>query len=203
MKKSVKYAIGIIVVAVAGYNSLYFKKLSDVKQGADKFNAPQYASELYSKILSDSAKAIPLDQLVKDIQTDKEKAFATYGNALAIGSTRYFLVKGNGGVKDVQESDVPIETSEKNEVNIATEFVYGNAIRDASKKVSLNDFSNTEDLNNISVEVNKLIRTKILPPFKSAVKKGATVIFLGAVELNKEHLNLNDMELIPIQLSPQ
>jgi len=39
-----------------------------------------------------------------------------------------------------------------------------------------------------------------LPSFKSTVKKGNTIEFVGAIELNKEHLNLQKIEVVPIEI---
>jgi len=188
-------------VLFLAYNSIYFKKLSEVKASDKKFDAAAYAKGLYAKLPGITEKAIAFDQLVNEVNADKAKAFADYGHALAIGSTRFFMVKGSGVVKQLNESDVMLATTANNNLRIATEFVFGNAVRDASGQVNLNDFTNTVDLSNISSEVDKIIRADVLPPFKSAVKKGDKVDFAGAVELNQEHLNLDDVELIPVSLN--
>ncbi len=70
-------------------------------------------------------------------------------------------------------------------IKLATEFIYGNAIRDASGLVDVKDFPNTMDLNNISEELNKMVRKTVLPPFKTAVKKGDKIIVTGAIEIKK------------------
>jgi predicted lipoprotein len=201
MNKGIKYSIWVVVIAFIGYNSVYFKKLSEVKAAGEKFNAVAYAQRLYSLLTTSSEKAITLDQLINELQADKAKAFNQYGKALAIGSTRFFMVSGSGIVKAITENEVVLSTDNKNELHIATEFVFGNAIRDASGQVNLNDFTNTADLNNISSEVNKIVRNKVLPPFKSAIKTGDRVAFTGAVGLNREHLDLNGIELMPINLN--
>lgn len=200
MKKGIKYTVWAVVVLFPAYNSVYFKKLSEVKASDKKFDAVAYAKGLYAKLPGITEKAITLDQLVNEVNADKTKAFADYGHALAIGSTRFFMVRGSGVVKEINESDVLLTTASGNNLHIATEFVFGNAVRDASGEVNLNDFTNTVDLSNISSEVDKLIRAEVLPPFKSIVKKGDKVDFTGAVELNQEHLNLGEVELMPIEL---
>jgi predicted lipoprotein len=83
---------------------------------------------------------------------------------------------------------------------IATEFVFGNAIRDASGLINLNEFTNTMDFNNVSAEVNKIVRTSVLPSFKTNVKLGSRIQLFGAIELNKEHLSANNIEIIPISI---
>jgi len=82
----------------------------------------------------------------------------------------------------------------------ATEYIYGNAVRDASGLVDIKDFTNTTDLNNISEQLNKTIRLEVLPPFKKQVKQGNKIEVVAAVELNKAHINFNDLELIPVRL---
>jgi predicted lipoprotein len=56
------------------------------------------------------------------------------------------------------------------------------------------------DFNNISAEINKIIRKEVIPSFKHRVKMGETVEFIGAVEFNQKHLNLSKIEIIPISL---
>ena len=193
--------IWTVVVAFLAYHSVYFKKLSDVKASGKTFDATAYAVDMLNNRLPAVAdKAVNIDQLIAEINADKVKAFADYGHALAIGSTRFFMVKGSGRLSDINESDAGLITGGNNHVQIATEYVFGNAVRDASGLVNLNDFSNTVDLSNISSAVDRLIRRQVVPPFKAAAKKGDTVVFTGAIELNQEHLKLTGIEVMPVRL---
>lgn len=149
------------------------------------------------------SRAVELKKLTAILTTDATKAFETYSHALGIGNLRYFLVKGKGKIISVNEDDVSVllksDTSQQ-AVTIATEYIFGNAVRDATGLIDINEFTNTMDFNNVSAEFNKTIREKVLPAFKSAVKKGNTIEFSGAIELNKAHLNLSQIEVIPVQL---
>ncbi len=201
MNKLAKYTLGTALIALAGYNAVYVKKLSDVKKSGTDFDAVAYAERLFNEINTDTAKIISLDQLLQAIEQDKTNAFAKHGHALALGNTRYFLVCGTGIVKDTAETGVELQTEENNRLTIVTAFVYGNAVRDASGRVQLSDFNNTADLNAISADLDKIIRQSVIPPFRKSVHPGDTVDFLGAVELNQEHLNLDAIEVIPIRLT--
>jgi len=66
--------------------------------------------------------------------------------------------------------------------------------------ININEFNNTMDFNNVSAELNKIIREKVLPAFKQKVKKGNSIEFTGAIELNKEHLDLSNIEVIPVEI---
>lgn len=202
VKKIIKYIVLFIVVIFLAYNSVYFKKLSEVKAAANKsFNAASYARTFMDEKLKAAAvKAPDADVLINQLQNNPVKAFKTDAHSLDIGNTRYFMVKGQGVITNIDESDIYLTTPGKINLKIAIEYVFGNALRDAPGVITVNDFTNTMDLNNVSAEVNKLVREEVLPPFKSQAKKGDSISFSGAFELNQEHMNLNDIEIIPASL---
>jgi len=200
MPKPIRYLLYASVIALLAYNSVYFKKLDEVKAGTVAFDAAGYARDFWEKkLMPGLSKAVDLNALTTLLKADKEKAFREHSHALGIGNIRYFLVKGNGIVSDVDENEVKLEMEEQ-EVRIAIEYIFGNAVRDASGAIDINAFTNSMDFNNVSAEINKLIREKVVPPFKSSVKKGDRVAFHGAIELNREHLQVNDIEIIPVSL---
>ena len=203
--KAVKYIILILVITVIAYNSVYFKKLDEVKalKAATEFNATRYAQTFWeNKLIPDLDKAIDILQLTTMLSSDTAKAFDTYSHALGIGNLRYFLVKGRGLITSINENDVSVSAdSGKQNITIATEYIFGNAVRDATGLININEFNNTMDFNNVSAEINKIIREKVLPSFKSNAKKGSRIKFVGAIELNKEHLDLSGIEVIPVKVS--
>ncbi|MGV3588101.1 MAG: DUF2291 domain-containing protein [Adhaeribacter sp.] len=206
-KKVIKYTVALILLLVVGYNSVYIKKLSEVKAAATsgKFDAAAYAQTFWQEKLTPGlAKANDLPELLTLLKSDKENAFKNYSHALGIGNLRYFLIRGEGKITAVNENDISVTLlpdSVGQEVKLATEFVYGNAVRDALGILSINDFSNTMDMNNVSAELNNKIRTEIIPPFRAQAKKGALVQFIGAIELNQAHLRLDEIEVIPVSLN--
>ena len=204
--KAAKYIILIVIMATVAYNSVYFKKLDEVNasRSAKQFNAAAYAQTFWTtKLIPNLDKAIDITQLTTMLSTNAPKTFDTYSHALGIGNLRYFLVKGKGTIASVNEDDVSIllqpDTS-RPILTLATEYIFGNAIRDATGLVNVSDFTNTMDFNNVSAELNKIIREKVLPPFKQQAKKGDKVEFTGAIELNKEHLDISKIEVIPVRI---
>ena len=204
MKKSVKYIVFLAVVAVVAYNSVYLKALDEVKAGTSSFNAAKYAGEFWTaRLIPALKKSVSCNILLPLLQTEKDKAFDQYSHALGIGNIRYFLVKGEGEVISVDENEVIVRldsAGQRPELRLATEYVFGNAVRDASGSLDINEFENSMDFNNVSAEINKIIRDKVIPPFRSKVKKGDVVSFHGAIELNREYLDLKLVEVIPVEL---
>jgi predicted lipoprotein len=205
MNKIIKYILVLLVIGLLGYKSIYIKKLSDVKKTTgDKFDAAAFSKKLWNeKLPAKLDSAIELTNLIKAIETNPADAFSKYSNAMGIGNYRYSMVKLTGIAAIVNEDDIILQVNHADSlmtVKLATEYVYGNAIRDASALVDIKDFTNAMDLNNISEELNKTVRTTVLPSFKKQVKPGDKIEVTGAVEINKEHIKLNDLELIPVRI---
>lgn len=205
MPKPIRYLLYVAVFALLAYHSVYFKKLDEVKAGAAAFDAAGYARDFWKKkLIPGLSGAVDLNALTAQLKSEKDKAFGQYSHALGIGNIGYFLVKGRGIVTDVGENEVSVKLADAGEhtayARIATEYIFGNAVRDASRAVDINAFTNSMDFNNVSAEINKLIREKVVPPFKSGVRKGDRVAFHGAIELNRAHLQLDNIEIIPVSL---
>jgi predicted lipoprotein len=191
----------VIVIAVVAYNSVYFGELDEVKaaKSGSEFNASTYAASFWDKKLLPAAdKAIDVSSLIEMLSTDADKAFYEHSHALGIGNLRYFLVKGSAMVENVTSDEVILVLEGGQRVTLATELVFGNAVRDATGLIDINEFTNTMDFNNVSAELNKIIREKVLPAFKQVVRKGDTVEFAGAIELNRNYPELTEIEVIPV-----
>jgi len=204
--KVAKYIIVAIVIVAIAYNSVYFKKLDEVTavKASTEFNAAKYAQIFWAtKLIPNLNKATDITKLSSLLSSDPTTTIDAYSHALGIGNLRYFLVSGKGTIESVNEDDlnVMLQTeNNKQNIKIVTEYIFGNAVRDATGLININEFNNTMDFNNVSAEINKLIRENVLPAFKQHAKKGDRISFTGAIELNKEHLDLSHIEVVPVEI---
>jgi predicted lipoprotein len=205
-KKIIKYSVIVLLIGFVAYNSVYFKSLSQLKAEAEakNFDATKYAEDYLNKELPALFNKVPdVDTLMNLLKAEPKKAFKIYSNAMAIGNVKFFMTKGSGTVNSISDNEITLVTTGKQNLTVATEFIFGNALRDASGIIKVEDFTNSADLNNVSAEINKLVRQKVLPPFKSKVKLGDKVTFIGAFELNQEHINLKNIEIVPVKIAVQ
>ena len=205
-KKIIKYSVIVLLIGFVAYNSVYFKSLSKLKAEAEakNFDATKYAEDYLNKELPALFNKVPdVDTLMNLLKAEPKKAFKLYSNAMAIGNVKFFMTKGTGMVNSISDNEITLVTIGKQNLTVATEFIFGNALRDASGIIKVEDFTNSADLNNVSAEINKLVRQKVLPPFKSKVKLGDKVTFIGAFELNQEHINLKNIEIVPVKIAVQ
>ena len=202
LKTALKYLGWLIVVIVIAYNSVYVQKLSEVKAAEVKpFDAKSYARDyLFKKLPATYGKVPRLDVLLAELNSNPTEAFKKYANSQNGGDIGYFMAAGEGKIINIDESIVSLQTK-AGPVSLATEYIFGNTVRDAPGLISIGEFSNSMDLNNVSEEINKLIKTEIVPPFKKKAQKGDSVSFVGCFELNKSALSLEKIEVIPVSLT--
>ena len=205
MKKIIRYILLLLVIGWVGFKSVYIKKLSEVEKTNDeKFDALTFSKKLWDeKLPARLDSAVGFATLIQALKTNPTDAFGRYSNAMGIGNYRYSLVKLTGTAAEIKEDEIIMQTKNGDSlinVTLATEYVYGNAIRDASGLLDIKDFANTTDLNSISEQLNAIVRKAVLPPFKQSVKQGDRIEATGAIEINKEHVRVTELELIPVRL---
>lgn len=206
LTKPWNYIVYTVIILFIGYNSIYIKRLSSLTQSQSaKFDATAFAQNIWDKKLPTRLnEAVELSSLADLLTTNKAVAFEKYSHAIAIGNYRYFLIKTSCLVKAINENDITVEVPLQSGsvlAKIATEFIYGNTVRDAIKLVDIKDFKKSDDLNNVSEAFNQIVRKEIISQLKTtSVKVGSKLEVVAAVELNKEHIKLNELELVPVQL---
>src|SRR5690348_10300134 len=144
MAKLLKYILLIAVIGVLVYNSVYFKKLSDVTNSdPGKFDAVAFSGRLWKGQMREKIdSAVDLSVLIKAMSADEEAALKKYTHTLDIGNYRYAFIRTQGTVAEVKEDEVLIQIPQDDSVMndiLATEYIYGNAIRDASGLLDLKD----------------------------------------------------------------
>jgi predicted lipoprotein len=204
MNKIFKYGIGILVSLIVIYFSLDIQKLDKTRAANinTAFNADDYAGKFWEKELSGCIeRAIDIDQLAGLLKTNPQQAISDYSQKLGISHTYFFTVKGSGKILSVEEEYLEVETDLKSKVQIATAFIFGNAVRDGSGKVDIDGFLNMTDFNNVSVAINKLVKERVVTPVITSVKPGMLIQFAGDIEISDDNLNLEDIRIIPILIN--
>ena len=203
-----RYLPTLVLLALAlfiGYHSVYFRRLSEMKKdGANSFDATGFAQSLWTGPVAASAdSAQSYVDLMDGIAREGVAALDRHSNALAIGNHRYAMVRAEGIVKSFTQEEIQMEVPHADSMIhliVAMEYIYGNAIRDASRTVAVKDFSNTSDLNSIAEALNRIARTRVVPDFRKTLSIGDRIEVTGAVELHREHQNLSVPEIQPVRL---
>lgn len=204
MNKTLKYITGIISILLIIWFSLDIQNLEKYNSTLkpETFNVNQYVANFWNDslpIIIASSKSIV--DLYAQLNINPQNAFDNYGKKLGISKTYYFMVKGKGVVDKVEDEFVLLTLDNKTKVKIATDFIYGNAVRDGSGKVDISNFVNMTDFNSVSIAINKLIKEKVVSPFRNNVKVLQQLAFTGAIEVNSEKMELPNVQIIPVSIN--
>lgn len=204
--KVVKYFLAIFFLGFIAYHAVYFKKLSAIKVSEEiAFDAVAYAKDyVFKKIPSIKNKALDIFMLISELEKDPKKLLQIDAKNPNSSDLKYFFISGQATISEINDEYILLKNIQNDkEVKLAVKYIFGNSARDCSGLISINDFTNTMDLNNVSEEINKLIRKEIVTPFIGKAKKGDLIAFTGAVEISLEEPKLSAIEIVPLTLAFQ
>ncbi len=198
--KIIKYVVLVVVIGIALYNSVNVKPLDEVKEIQNDlvFDAKAYANDFMSNKI-EALTSIDASVFLESISNDLENYCESKGKRLGISDEYNFIIDGNASVKSIEEEYAVVVKNDK-ELLIATDFIFGNAIRDGSAMADIGDYQNTMDFNSISVELNNIVRETIIPPFKNKVKIGDSLYYKGAVKIDVKKPRIDSIKVIPLSI---
>lgn len=203
MSKILKYTIGILAAILVVYLSLDIQNLEKHKAASApaSFNITDYMSRFWNDSLPASIASVPqMMDLLKMLNENPVSAFTKFGHKLGISKTYYFMAKGKGTIEKVVPEFLVLALDGQSKVKIATDFIYGNAVREGSGKVNINYFLNMTDFNNVSVAINKLVKEKVVSRLKKSAEVGQVLDFAGAFEVSEENIDLSTLLIIPVSV---
>jgi predicted lipoprotein len=115
-------------------------------------------------------------------------------------------VSGKGRVLSVSDDEVALAVTggaTAAEIVLPTGPLFGNAVRDGTGLLNVNDYPNSQDFNAVSEALNHLAETGVLPKLRAQAKVGSIVRFTGCVEVNDESSDLKPLRVIPISAEIQ
>ncbi len=205
MKKIWKILLSLLCLILALALSLDIRKLDggDSPARPGRFDAAAFAEEFWeTKLPRCISEATPVTDLSALLRTRPDEAFRTLGRTLGISKTYYFLVKGNGVIEEITGENLLVDTGAGTRASLSTLYLFGNAVRDGSGMVDINDFLNMMDFNQVSVEINRRIRERIVMPALPSLHPGQAIRFAGAAEINSKQFMPETISLIPLQITP-
>jgi predicted lipoprotein len=152
------------------------------------------------RLILGTVRAVDAAELVATVARDRELAQRTFGRSVGLGSVYYYFVKGAGSIVSVEKNSVGLSLHDgQPEVHIllATGNIFGNAVRDGTGLLNVNDFANSQDFNAVSSEINRRIEERVLRSLRQRAAIGARVRFVGCVEIVDEETDLRPLRIVP------
>ncbi|PKA98579.1 putative lipoprotein DUF2291 [Flavobacteriaceae bacterium MAR_2009_75] len=202
-KKLIKNVVLLVLLAIALYNSVYFRPLDEVvRSQSDLSFDPALAVAEFMNEGMGQIQVTNASDLISRLESDLDLTLEEQGKKLGISKNFYFMVEDDARVISVLDEAVLVGLGDGSgrEIRIATDFIFGNAIREASGMFDIGDYQNTMDFNNISIELNNRVRDEIIPPFLKSIKEGDQIYFKGAIKINQKEPALDELRVVPLVL---
>ena len=203
-RKVIKYSAVFIAVIIIVLLSLDITRLDSERRRpvSEAFDVEQYVTDLWNNqlpaVISD---AVELPYLIILLEDNPEEAFDNHSRKLGISNTHYFYFSASGTVEAIDEETVLVMINDNVPVELETLYVFGNAIRDGSGLVDIDEFLNMMDFNMVSVYLNRKVKSEVTDPFRREVQPGEVVSFTGATEIDRREGLPERLKVIPIQIT--
>lgn len=203
-RNALKYgAMGLIGVFLV-YHSLYVVSLDSRTADMVDEDIAQLAEEYFSQTLPGVMESAPTPcALLTALSKQEDNDWGGYGKQTNIGNRYYFLVRGEGVVQEIEDSFVRVAFGDGEKtcsLRIATVYIFGNEIRDASGELLLQDVGELTKFNAVSELLNKKVRNEVVTDLLKKVQVGQKIQLDGAFALNRRIGVTDDFEVMPIQL---
>lgn len=201
-----RYLVYAVLTGVVLYHSVYFEPLDQhqLQQNQGELQPAEFARDFWNNLLMKNLeRAVSASKLIQLFENDMATAVQQYGQTLGISSTHSYLVQGQGRITAVNKNGVEVSIEappDSPEVFIETRDIFGNAVRDASGLLNIDDFKSTMEYNAISVEINTIIREEVVPEILREAELGRSIRFVGAAEVNEDDPELSPLHVVPIQV---
>jgi predicted lipoprotein len=201
-KKILKYLAVILAILLVIFLSLDIHRLDSARArpAAEVFKAETFVGVFWEEHLPARLdEAVPAGRLFRMLEEDPDHAFENYSHKLGISNTHYFFIRGEGIVNNVGEEYITVGLDDNKNVELETVFIFGNAVRDGSGLVNIDDFENMMDFNLVSVYINRKVKREVADPLRDKASEGMRISFTGAAEINRLDIQTDRLKIIPLK----
>jgi len=177
-------ALAAVVLVAAAFNvKVVSASDADTAASEGQLDPAAYAAERFDDIAAQvEDEAVPLADLLAQLEGGADEA--EFGNTSGASSAYAFPVTftavagtATPPILPVTVEGVPAETTVQVQIGPA---LNGTALRDVTGEISFNEFTNQLEYQNVSTQLNDLVRTDVLEGFDAAAAAGKTVEVTGA-----------------------
>ena len=201
-RRALKYPAIFLAILLIVFLSLDIHRLDSarIRPVSEVFDVEEYVSDLWVNHLPEILEgAVEINSLIRMLDDNPDETFENHSHKLGISNTHYFIVKAEGVVESVDEETVTVNIGDNIRAELETVYIFGNAVRDGSGLVDIDDFMNMMDFNMVSVHLNRRVKSEVVEPFRKKVEQGMVMSFTGATEINRMDMQLDPVKVIPVK----
>ena len=174
---------------------------AEQSSAAAEFDPVAFVEKFWTdQLIPGAAQATDAAELLAIVKENPEAARQAHGRSVGLGHVYYYFVAGSGRIVSVEKNRVGLslrDGHEKAQVSLEAGNIFGNAVRDGTGLLDVNDFANSRDFNALSAEINGRIERHVLPTLRDNAAVGKTVRFVGCAEIMDEQTDLDPLPIVP------
>lgn len=198
------------LVALAGISWFFplfhvvpLRQVAEQRQ-QETFNATNFVQEFWSERLMTSLdKAADAATVLAALKRDSKQAREKFGRSVGLSDSVHFFLRGHGKIVSVSGKGVGVSLQDSSgdaDVLLPTGLLFGNTVRDATGLLDASAYPNSQDFNDISSELNRIIETQIFPPLKERAAVGKQIEFVGCAEISEDEGDWKPLKIIPVSV---
>ena len=196
------WIVGVVLLFVF-FPLFHIRSLSDRNQrkAAETFDADAFADSYWTELLDSLEQhAVPFAEFTTLFEKDPTQAIESHAKKVGVGSKRYLLLKMSGEIVSKTEAQITFKPSEAPGIEIIIENgpVFGNEVRDASGNLSVSDFKDTRQFNDVAASLNIKIEEDVLPLLFKEYNTGDHLRLICATSLQADETTLTSFQVTPI-----
>ena len=125
-----------------------------------------------------------------------------FARSVGVSESYTYFLSGRGRVLAVNDDEISLSVTEgaaRAEVILPVGLLFGNAVRDGTGLLNVNDYPNSQHFNGIAEELNRIVEARVLAGLREQAKVGKQVRFVRCAEVNDESTDLKPLRVVPIQ----
>jgi predicted lipoprotein len=208
MQKLLAIVAATIVAAVLFWFLPLFHIVRIGEASTASQNAQISAAALADKLWQDKLpaaldRAADLSAVSETIRNNPKQVRERFGRSAGLGRSYLLLVRGSGTIESVDRNKVAValeHAAEKSNVVLLTGPLFGNTVRDAPGLANASEFANSQQFNDLSTELNRLVENRVIAPFNNDAKAGSHIHFIACAEILNESADFQSLKLIPLNV---
>lgn len=173
-------------------------------RGKESFDAAAFTQSFWEKHLVPNFElAHEAIEVLNEIKEDPAVARKTYGRSVGIGRSYFYFIRGEGTILSVTDSAVAVDLiapDDQADVSLKTGLLFGNTIRDATGQLQASDYANSQDYNDISTQLNRIVEQQVLPALRDQAEIGRKIRFVGCAEVRASSKQLLPLTVVPLRV---
>lgn len=206
MPRSYIAAAALVVVAVGCWFVPLVRvvPLSDAQPSQQQFEAKQVAEHLWeTKLAASFSRATDAAAAIEALRRDPEAARRQFGIGQGVSRSILLYLHASGTIVSADKQGVALSLGDNDTPDVVLQkgMIFGNAVRDATGLIASGDVETSQQFNEMSNELNRLVEERVVPHLESLSQVGKRLEFVGCAIVKDPARVKVPLEVVPVSIS--